>query len=119
MLKTKPVDEELLKVGSLVIDKERQSVSWKENEISLTYTEFMMLLSLVKYHGHRKSYDQLREAADLGFVSNNTVSQHIGRIRIKFKTVDTDFNSIKSDYGNGYYWQVDRLFLCVFPYDSN
>lgn len=105
-LKTKPADEELIKAGSLVIDKERQKVSWKEDSISLTYTEFMILLSLVINPGHRKSHDQLKGAADLGYVNNNTVAQHIGRIRTKFRAADPDFNAICSDYGTGYYWQV-------------
>ncbi len=87
----------------LRIDEDRKEVSWHGHPVSLTLTEFWILLALARRPGHVKNHDQLMEAANV-FVTNNAVAAHIRRIRDKFRDIDPDFDTIRSEYGMGYRW---------------
>lgn len=91
------------KCGELVIDDDRKQVLWKDELVSLTLTEFWILLALVKYPGHVKNHEQLMNFANV-IVTHNTIAAHIKRIRNKFREIDPEFSSIKSEYGMGYRW---------------
>ncbi|MDH4318221.1 MAG: response regulator [Desulfobulbaceae bacterium] len=99
------VEKKLLH-GPLEIDQNRKQATWKNIPISLTLTEYWILLALVRRPGDVKSYDQLMEAANV-VVSNNAITSHIRRIREKFREADPEFNAIRSEYGMGYRWIVD------------
>jgi two-component system OmpR family response regulator len=88
----------------LRIDEDRKEVLWKERPVSLTLTEFWILLCLARRPGHVKNHDQLMEAANV-VVTNNAVAAHIRRIRDKFREIDPAFAAIRSEYGMGYRWQ--------------
>ncbi|MDH3348466.1 MAG: response regulator [Desulfobulbaceae bacterium] len=92
--------------GPLIIDENRKQISWKEIPISLTLTEYWILLALTRRPGDVKSYDQLMEAANV-VVSNNAITSHIRRIREKFRETDPKFNAVRSEYGMGYRWILD------------
>lgn len=93
-------------VGDMSIDQEALLVSWKEQPINLSGTEFRMLAKLVRVPGHAVSYDTLMNATMQSLVTNNTINTHMRNIRKKFENIDPDFNSIKSEYGFGYRWSV-------------
>jgi len=92
-----------LKHGLLEIDENRKQVNWNGRPVSLTLTEYWLLLALVRHPGHVKSHEQLMAAAN-AVVTNNAIAAHIRRIREKIREIDKDFNCIRSEYGMGYRW---------------
>ena len=88
----------------LRINEDRKEVYWQGQPVSLTLTEFWILLSLARRPGHVKNHDQLMEAASV-IVTNNAIAAHIRRIRDKFHDIDPEFDGIRSEYGMGYRWQ--------------
>jgi len=100
----KEKDEKVIVVGKLRMEEERKQVSWDNQLLNLTLTEFWLLRSLVAYPGHVKSHDQLMEAANV-VVTNNAIAAHIRRIRDKFHEIDPNFDAIRAEYGMGYRWQ--------------
>ena len=93
-------------VGDMSIDQEALLISWKEQPINLSGTEFRMLAKLVRVPGHAVSYDTLMNATMQSLVTNNTINTHMRNIRKKFEAIDPDFNCIKSEYGFGYRWSA-------------
>lgn len=91
-------------VGDMSIDQEALLVSWKNQPINLSGTEFRMLAKLVRVPGHAVSYDTLMNATMQSLVTNNTINTHMRNIRKKFETIDPEFSCIKSEYGYGYRW---------------
>ncbi|MEO0387517.1 MAG: response regulator transcription factor [Pseudomonadota bacterium] len=90
--------------GSLKMDPLRHAVSWKDKQITLTVTEFLILQALAQRPGFVKSRDQLLDVAydDQVYVDDRTIDSHIKRIRKKFKAKDEEFSSIETLYGIGY-----------------
>ena len=95
--------------GDLVLDPERHLCSWKEVEVKLTVTEFLLLQALALRPGHVKSRDQLMDAAygDSVFLEDRTIDSHIKRIRRKFRAHDNRFDRIETLYGIGYKYKAD------------
>ena len=93
-------------VGELSIDQEALLVSWKNQAINLSGTEFRMLAKLVRVPGHAVSYDTLMNATMQSLVTNNTINTHMRNIRKKFEAIDSRFDCIKSEYGFGYRWSM-------------
>ncbi len=90
--------------GRLSMDPARHKVSWADENVTLTVTEFMILESLAQRPGIVKSRDQLMDAAytDDVYVDDRTIDSHIKRLRRKFRQVDADFDAIETLYGVGY-----------------
>ena len=90
--------------GALSMDPLRHSVTWKEQEVSLTVTEFLLLQALAQRPGFVKSRDQLMDVAydDQVYVDDRTIDSHIKRLRKKLRSVDPDFTAIETLYGIGY-----------------
>ncbi len=90
--------------GSLLLDPSRHTCTWKQQDVSLTVTEFLLLQALAQRPGHVKNRDQLMDAAydDQVYVDDRTIDSHIKRLRKKFKAVDRDFTAIETLYGVGY-----------------
>lgn len=99
---------DFLEVGELNMDLLRYIATWKENRLPLTITEFMLLLSLVRYPGHVKSREQLMQEAysENIFVSDRTIDSHIKRLRKKFNEIDSTFECIETVYGLGYRFSI-------------
>jgi two-component system response regulator ChvI len=93
-----------LERGNLVMDQERHTCTWKNEPVTLTVTEFLILQSLAQRPGVVKSRDALMDAAydDQVYVDDRTIDSHIKRLRKKFKMVDDDFDMIETLYGVGY-----------------
>ncbi len=104
----KPLDEDseenIITCGSLTMDDQRHRVTWKEQDIVLTVTEFIILHALAIRAGVVKSRNQLMDVAyaDEVYVDDRTIDSHIKRLRKKFKKVDAEFESIETLYGVGY-----------------
>ena len=90
--------------GCLQMDPLRHKVVWKDSDVSLTVTEFLLLQSLAIRPGVVKSRDQLMDVAydDQVYVDDRTIDSHIKRLRKKLRKGDPDFSSIETLYGIGY-----------------
>jgi len=94
----------LLERGALTMDPMRHAVTWKDSEISLTVTEFVLLQALAQRPGFVKSRDQLMDVAydDQIYVDDRTIDSHIKRLRKKMRAVDSQFSCIETLYGIGH-----------------
>ncbi len=104
LLATPKQDSDLIKLGHLLVDVSRMTVSWKEMPVALTVTEFWMLHAIIKRPGHVKSRQQLMDESRM-VVDDSTITSHIKRMRKKFIQMDADFDHIDTVYGMGYRWQ--------------
>ncbi|WP_011582881.1 MULTISPECIES: response regulator transcription factor [Chelativorans] len=93
-----------LERGHLVMDQERHTCTWKDEPVTLTVTEFLILHALAQRPGVVKSRDALMDAAydEQVYVDDRTIDSHIKRLRKKFKAVDGEFDMIETLYGVGY-----------------
>jgi two-component system response regulator ChvI len=103
-------EERIVEVGDLTIDPLRLSVTWKQQKVALTVTEFLLLQSLVRRPGAVKTREQLMADAypDRVSVSDRTIDSHVKRIRRKFAAVDPAFARIEGVYGAGYRYLQDQ-----------
>ncbi len=101
--------EKALVRGELTMDPARHLSTWKSQPVSLTVTEFLILLALARRPGHVKSRDQLMDAAysDNTYVDDRTLDSHIKRLRKKFRVVDKEFDNIETLYGVGYRYREE------------
>ncbi len=97
-------EDDLIRRGDMVLDKSRHLCTWKDTEVNLTVTEFLLVEALARRPGHVKSRDQLIDAAygEHIYVDDRTIDSHVKRLRRKFKDVDQDFAEIETLYGVGY-----------------
>jgi len=95
---------EVLRRGDLVLDSARHLCTWKDEEVNLTVTEFLLVEALARRPGHVKNRDQLIDAAygEHIYVDDRTIDSHIKRLRRKFKAIDNEFAEIETLYGVGY-----------------
>lgn len=99
-------DAETVAQGSLMLDRDRMTATWKGAPIPLTVTEFWVVHALAQHPGHVRSREQLMAAANV-VLDDGTVTSQIKRIRAKFVAVDAAFDAIQTVYGMGYRWQAD------------
>ena len=94
----------VLERGLLRMDPERHTCTWKDEPVTLTVTEFLILQALASRPGVVKSRNALMDAAydDQVYVDDRTIDSHIKRLRKKFKVADDDFDMIETLYGVGY-----------------
>jgi two-component system, OmpR family, response regulator ChvI len=106
---TKEADQNALERGNLRMDPERHTCTWKNEPVTLTVTEFLILQALATRPGVVKSRNALMDAAydDQVYVDDRTIDSHIKRLRKKFKAVDDDFEMIETLYGVGYRFKED------------
>lgn len=90
-------------VGNLELNPVNMRVRWKKLAVDLTPTEFDILSALLA-QPDGASIEDLVKATRQGLVEDNTINTHILHIRKKLKTIDPDFNCIKTRYGFGYCW---------------
>src|SRR3954452_15296079 len=100
----KESEAKILERGLLKMDPERHTCTWKNEPVTLTVTEFLILQALATRPGVVKSRNALMDAAydDQVYVDDRTIDSHIKRLRKKFKIVDDDFEMIETLYGVGY-----------------
>ena len=83
----KETDAKALDRGLLRMDPERHTCTWKNEPVTLTVTEFLILQALATRPGVVKSRNALMDAAydDQVYVDDRTIDSHIKRLRKKFK----------------------------------
>jgi two-component system response regulator ChvI len=100
----KETDAKTIEHGKLRMDPERHNCTWKNEPVTLTVTEFLILKALASRPGVVKSRNALMDAAydDQVYVDDRTIDSHIKRLRKKFKATDEEFDMIDTLYGVGY-----------------
>ena len=103
-LKNSDVSEKMIQRNNLSLDPDRHLCKWKDIEVKLTVTEFLILYSLAVRPGLVKSRDQLIDVAygETIYVDDRTIDSHIKRMRRKFRVFDKYFDHIETLYGVGY-----------------
>ena len=103
-LRTSNEPTKMIKRGQLSLDSDRHLCMWKEVEVRLTVTEFLILHSLAIRPGLVKNRDQLIDIAygETIYVDDRTIDSHIKRMRRKFRFFDKGFDNIETLYGVGY-----------------
>ena len=73
----------IIRQGHLLMDPDRHLCSWKDVEVKLTVTEFLILQALASRPGMVKNRDQLMDAAygETIYVDDRTIDSHIKRLR--------------------------------------
>jgi len=100
----RPANEnDIVRRGSLLLDRERVHFEWQGKVVPLSLTEFWIVHALARHPGHVKNRQQLMDAARV-VLDDNTITSHIKRIRRKILEVDPTFNAIQTAYGMGYRW---------------
>lgn len=95
----------ILSRGLLTIDNDKMQISWNDQLLEVTITEFWIIHALANKAGVVKSRQQLMSDANM-VVDENTITSHIKRIRKKFLHIDHNFDEITSIYGMGYRWDI-------------
>lgn len=96
-----------LRIGDLELDQNSMSVSWQDESINFTLTEFWLVEALARHPGHVKTYDALMKVTRQSYVEKNTINGYIRRVRKKFKEIDPAFSMIQTVFGVGYRWQPE------------
>lgn len=99
-------DEHITQTGQLTLDSQRMTITWRNQSIDLTITEFWLVHALAKHPGHVKNRTQLMTDSKI-YVDDSTITSHIKRIRKKFIKTDNQFDCIETVYGMGYRWLSD------------
>ena len=96
--------KDVLRRGDLILDASRHLCTWKDKEVNLTVTEFLLVEALARRPGYVKNRDQLIDAAygEHIYVDDRTIDSHVKRLRRKFKNEDEEFAEIETLYGVGY-----------------
>ena len=103
-LKNSSEPNKMIQRNELSLDLDRHLCLWKDMEVRLTVTEFLILHALVFRPGLVKNRDQLIDIAygETIYVDDRTIDSHIKRMRRKFRLFDKDFDRIETLYGVGY-----------------
>lgn len=101
-------DECIYRIGGLEINDDAKAVTVDGEPVSLTPTEYGILLLLASNPGRVYSIDQIYEAVwgDESYNSDNTVAVHIRRIREKIEIDPKNPRYLKVVWGVGY--KVDK-----------
>jgi len=93
-----------VEAGALVLDLPRFDVRWQGRPVTLTRSEFQLLVVLARHRGMVLSRERLLEAArgDDTTVTDRTVDTFIKRLRKKIRDVDPAFDEIETVIGIGY-----------------
>ena len=102
--------EQEIAIGDLAINLETYSVKKGGAPLSLSPTEFKLLIFLVERRGRIYSRDQLLSAVwkDESYVEPRTVDVHISRIRTQIEDDPANPVYIKTRRGHGYYFEDNR-----------
>ena len=99
--------DNIIECPPLRMDIDCRAVTWHDQAVVLTPTEFRVLECLARRPGHVKTRDQLIIAAEKTETEmlEASVSSYIKRMRAAFRKVDPNCDPIKAEYGAGYSWQ--------------
>jgi len=102
--------EQRIAIGPLVIDIEKHLVEIDGLEVSITPTEFSLLLTLASHPERVFSRRELIESAQGEFFDGyeRTVDAHIGNMRKKLASDAGDWSFIETVYGVGYRFTAEK-----------
>ncbi len=100
----KEADNKVLERGPLRLDLERHACTWKNQSVTLTSTEFLLLHALASRPGVVKSRNALMDAVydDPTHVHPRNIDSHIKRLRKKLAASGSEFDMVETLYGVGY-----------------
>jgi two-component system response regulator ChvI len=100
----KKATNKVLERGTLRMDLERHTCTWKNERVTLTVIEFLLLQALASRPGVVKSRKALIDSVYDGptNVDERNIDSHIKRLRKKFTASDSEFDMVESLYGVGY-----------------
>ena len=100
----KKIDDDVIHVGSIIIDKNKHIVKVNNEEINLTAREFDILYLLATNRGKVFSAEEIFKKVwrEIYFQSNNTVMVHMSRIRDKLEAHTSGEKIIHTVWGVGY-----------------
>jgi len=101
--------ENVVQRGKLFIDPDSMTVTWDQQSLNLTLTEFWLIEALARRPNQVKSYDNLMQITRQSYVERNTINGYVRRIRSKFKAIDSEFNRIETVFGVGYKWKSNLV----------
>jgi len=83
------------------MDEELHTCTWKDEPVTFTVTEFLILKALATRPGVVKSRNALMDVAydEQVYVDDRTIDSHIKRLRKKFQASDVGFDMIETLYG--------------------
>lgn len=101
---------ERITYGLMTLDDTRHLCKWKDKEIDLTVTEYLLLKSLIQRPGNTRSRAALIDGAygQHSDTDDRTIDSHIKRIRQKLRQADGEFNRIETLYGVGYRYKKEE-----------
>lgn len=104
-----PVEDRVLTIGDLAINKDTYAVSKKGDLIPLSSTEFKLLVYLAERRGKIFSRDQLLNAVwkDESYVEPRTVDVHIRRLRTQIEDEPSNPRYVRTRRGIGYYMDAN------------
>lgn len=102
-----PGPPKLMGRGALRLDLDAHTVSWNDQAIVLTVTEFGIVRTLLGHPGKVFTRDELMTGAydESTVVSDRTIDSHVRRVRQKFEQVGAD--PIRTVVGVGYQLVVE------------
>jgi len=102
--------EQRIAIGPLVIDIEKHLVEIDGLEVSITPTEFGLLLVLAAHPERVFSRRELIESAQGEFFDGyeRTIDAHIGNMRKKLASNTGDWSFIETVYGVGYRFKAEK-----------
>lgn len=109
--KEKPIGEKVIRIGDIVVNTETYSVLKRDIPLTLSSTEFKLLLYLIEKRGKVFNREQLLNAVwkDDAFVEPRTVDVHIRRLRTQIEDEPSSPVYIKTRRGIGYYFDADAF----------
>jgi len=107
----KPLSEKVIRIGDLVVNTDTYSVLKKDIPLTLSSTEFKLLLYFIEKRGKVFNREQLLNAVwkDDAFVEPRTVDVHIRRLRTQIEDDPSNPVYIKTRRGIGYYFDADAF----------
>ena len=102
--------EQIISGGPLVIDIDRHTVEIDGKVVTLTPTEFSLLVALASHPERVFSRRELIESAQGEFFDgyDRTVDAHIGNMRKKLASNAGDWSFIETVYGVGYRFEAEK-----------
>lgn len=107
----KPLSEKVIRIGDLVVNTDTYSVLKKDIPLTLSSTEFKLLLYFIEKRGKVFNREQLLNAVwkDDAFVEPRTVDVHIRRLRTQIEDDPSNPVYIKTRRGIGCYFDADAF----------
>jgi len=98
------ISDNIIRIESMVIDKNQHKVTIDDNEIGLTAREFEILYLLANNRGRVFSAEEIFEKVwkEIYYQSNNTVMVHMCRLRDKLEQYMEGSKVIHTVWGVGY-----------------